>query len=312
MGKAFGHVNTPKELATLLSKWAIRSPNDLVLDLGVGEGVFVFAAFNQLLDLGAERKNAQNQIFGSDIRLDAIKRLNNEALEEGLEFPKISHSDFFDYKFPNIDVLIGNPPYIRRSQMQNAQVNHFRQSVLTVNDSIDEDKLSQLTDLYIYFLLYAFPFVKPEGRVAVVVADSWLNVRYGQVLKKYFMDSFEINHLISFDRRIFYEAQVKPLLLLATKKTKEQRNKLIAFSRILNGLQVNELNLQSIQNGKKVEDVATIYISSKSLEESSPWATHFKISDILDLIEGNPHMIPINQLGNIRIGIQSLAKNFLP
>ena len=75
---------------------------------------------------------------------------------KGLEVNKIVKCRFFDTPFPKVDVLIGNRPYVRRRGLSEEIITFTRRKTISNNPSLDEKKLSNLSDLYIYFLLYAF------------------------------------------------------------------------------------------------------------------------------------------------------------
>src|ERR1700687_4182131 len=60
-----GSIYTPRDFAQFLTSWAIRSPEHKVLDIGIGEGVFVFAAYERLKELGARKIDAQQQLYGA-------------------------------------------------------------------------------------------------------------------------------------------------------------------------------------------------------------------------------------------------------
>ena len=48
-----GSIYTPPDFAQFLTFWAIQNPQDTILDVGIGEGAFTFAAYYRLLELGA-------------------------------------------------------------------------------------------------------------------------------------------------------------------------------------------------------------------------------------------------------------------
>src|SRR4051794_19447934 len=64
--KQSGRILTPEPLAQALCEWAIRSPADGVLDLGVGEGAFAIAAVETLRQRGADAHAAAVQLHGAE------------------------------------------------------------------------------------------------------------------------------------------------------------------------------------------------------------------------------------------------------
>ncbi|VAW35543.1 hypothetical protein MNBD_CHLOROFLEXI01-3447 [hydrothermal vent metagenome] len=308
MQPSLGYVNTPADVAKLLTQWAIQSANDTVLDLGLGEGVFVFSSYHRLQELGASSIQSASQIYGTEIDATRYKTLQHASITDGIYFPHLEHKDFFQATFPQVDAVVGNPPYVRRRAIAPDWVKKIRADVLKTNSEIEEKYLSQLTDLYVYFLLKAAAYLKPSGRLAVIVADSWLNVRYGRVLRQYLQNHFQIERIINFDRSIFPDVQVKPVLLFATKHP--NLNNQIALTRVMNGLAVNELSVLFAKQEPNLPDVCTTHLPSTALDAKQPWGVHLKISEIDDVLNNHEQLVPLHTFATIRIGLQTLAKDF--
>lgn len=303
-----GAIYTPSEFADFLASWAIRASTDIILDTGVGDGVFVLAAYYRLLQLKASPQVAQSQVFGAEIDSDSYKRFLSAAQQLDAEFPNVRNVDFFDLKLPALSVVIGNPPYVRRSQIAN--VDYVRQSVMNANPDIAEERLSRLSDLYVYFLLRAASALGPGGRLAVIVADPWMNTEYGVALKDYLQDHFDIEDLISLDRRVFNDAQVKPVLLRATKKGETGKTGTVKFVRVKNGLPIETVG--EILKQPKIDhrDIAVFTLQSAELDARAPWNTYFLAHELYDELASHRLMVPLANLAETRLGVQTLAKEF--
>lgn len=306
-----GAIYTPPDFAQFLASCAVQDPRQKALDVGVGEGVFTFALFQRLLDLGASRQEAQRQIFGAEIDATTYHRFLTFTQDRDLTFPNILPGDFFGLDFPEVEAIAGNPPYVRRSCLDNNAVEVIRQSVLDSNSEIQESSLTGLTDLYIYFLLRAISFLKPGGRLAVITADSWLNTVYGAALREHLCEQFLIERLISLDRRVFDDASVKPVMLVATKRPNISATKAVEFIRLKNGLPINDLKLLlDNPRRKKPEDVLVTKVKRQELSGEEPWGTYFKAPEVCQEVASHRLMTPIENLAKTRIGIQTLAKEF--
>lgn len=306
MARDLGSIYTPIDFANFLTSWAIQDPTDKVLDLGIGEGVFVFAAYERLLELGANEVKAQEQIFGAEIDKNIYRKFSNLSQQRNAHFPNLHKGDFFSIDFPQIDVIVGNPPYVRRNYINN--VDQIRTNVLKANQAIKERDLKRLTDLYVYFILHALPLLRSEGRLATIIADSWLNVGYGEVFKKCLKQQFDIDRLVSLDRRVFTNAQVKPVLLLATKRNKVNSQWTIPFIRVKNGLAIS-----SFQHPRPLDhtnDIATTQVPVKDLKIEQPWGIYFKASQAGQQLINHRLMTSVGKLASTRIGLQTLAKEF--
>ncbi|HEU0143877.1 MAG TPA: N-6 DNA methylase, partial [Nitrososphaera sp.] len=307
--RGLGAIYTPPDFAHFLTSWAVQSSRQKVLDVGVGEGVFTFAAYQRLRDLGARPLNAQRQVFGAEIDRATYKNFVGLAKEKNAEFPNIYPEDFFNITFPPVDAVVGNPPYVRRTYLNN--VDQIRRSVI-VHEPEGKIDLSRLTDLYVYFLLRAIPILKPGGRLAVITADPWLNTTYGGAFKKYLQDHFVIESLVSLDRRVFdANVSVKPVLVLATKNTAAHIAKSIRFIRLKNGLPINDLQFfLNNPRKKKPGDVLIRKIKRQELNATEPWGKYFKAPDMCKELADHKLMISMADLAETRIGIQTLAKEF--
>lgn len=312
MNDSLGVIYTPPDVAEILSKWAIQCPSDQVLDLGVGEGVFVFAALHSLVALGAEPAQAAAQIHGTEVNRPIYERFLQRVAttEAGLYFPHIANEDFFESSPPEVDAVIGNPPYVRRTRLSEAEVQTIRSRVLAAEPHLREQDISGLTDLYVYFLLLGAARLRQGGRLAVVVADSWLNARYGRVVKGYLKKYYCIEQLVSFDQMVFPNAQVRPVLVFAIKSENASSSSHIAFTRVTSGRGIG-LQDSVFSNSKLLSNnPSSQCIPLDKLGIDSPWGVHFKISEISDQIENHEQFIPLGRIAQTRIGLQTLAKEF--
>ncbi len=57
-------------------------------------------------------------------------------------------------------------------------------------------KLSGQADIYAYMFFHAATFLKPEGRMAFLTSNSWLDVAYGYELERFFTSKFKIIAII--------------------------------------------------------------------------------------------------------------------
>jgi len=302
-----GAIYTPDDIAAFMTDWAISSPQPRVLDLGVGEGAFTFAAYNTLLARGATPYQAQLQIYGTEINQVAFDAFRGKTQSQNLVFPNVVLQDFFTYTpDEDIDVIVGNPPYVRRKAIQD--IEHIRSRVLDKNPNIASSELLNLTDLYAYFLLYAGEILKANGRLCVITPDPWINVRYGKILKKYLLEKFTIERLVAIDRSIFKDAQVKTLLLFATKKP--SASSATKFIRVHNGLPIRKLADIWDSANNSHPDVSTSEVLQGKLSITTPWGIQFKCESVYDQIAFHPFMTPTSKVAKTQIGYQTLAKGF--
>lgn len=311
MVRNYGSVYTPPELATFLTSWAIQRPEDKILDIGIGEGAFIFAAYDRLRALGALATQASHQLFGAEIDTLTFNRFSEAAKNRNtnINFSHLQNANFFDLNFPPVDAIVGNPPYVRRTYLEN--VDDIRKSVIKANLAINEVNMTRMTDLYIYFLMQALSFLKPGGKLAAITSDPWLNMSYGNEFKRYLQQHFKIETLVSLDKRVFENAEVKSVLILATKKEFVDLNWYVHFVRVKNDFSIDRLQ-QSLSNLDKEQHTDVVYskIKSSDLKAFAPWSVHFKAPEVYEELEAHSLMTHIENIAETRIGVQTLAKEF--
>jgi type I restriction-modification system DNA methylase subunit len=95
-GKQRGQTYTPQTVSRALTRWAIQSADDTVLEPSVGEGRFVFDAHDTLTSLGASDDEAREAIYRLDIDEDAVAALQEQAKgERGGEYPNVDVGNLF-------------------------------------------------------------------------------------------------------------------------------------------------------------------------------------------------------------------------
>lgn len=216
--KARGAFFTPPAIAEHLAAWAIQDdPEATVLDPTCGDGVFLMAAGQQLKALGRQTSDLDSQVYGIDLHSasldEAMRMLEGEGLDAHLiasDFFAVATPDMLDAPIPRVDAVIGNPPFIRfqdhtgdsrRLSVEAA----FRQGV----------RLNGLASSWAASLAHATGFLKPEGRLAMVLPAELLTVSYAEPIRTWLRSRFERVNLVLFERLQFEDALADVVLLLA-------------------------------------------------------------------------------------------------
>jgi adenine-specific DNA-methyltransferase len=214
--KERGAFFTPPEIADYLADWAVgNDPNSRILDPTCGEAVFLRSAGRRLRALG---RNGADQLYGIDLHqtsLDwAAKILNSDELSA-----RLLRSDFFDVVppdqpgavLPAMDAVIGNPPFVRYHRHVGDARAKSRQAALRQNV-----RLSGQASSWAALLVHACGFLKPEGRLAMVLPAELLTVGYAEPIRAWLRQRFEQVHLVLFDQLQFKDAAAQVVLVLAS------------------------------------------------------------------------------------------------
>jgi tRNA1(Val) A37 N6-methylase TrmN6 len=284
--KDFGAVFTPAHIAQCLARWAIHSPENVVLDPGAGQGAFLLAAFERLKELGASTEVACQQLWGVELQEEHFERLTeNVRASTSTTFPHLHHANLFQEEFPPLDPIIGNPPYVIRARM--ADINEIAQRVaLRMQYSV---KLRGQADLYCYFIMYAASFLKEGGRMALIVSDAWLDADYGVELKEFLLQNFRVEALISFDRRVFPAALVKSLVLLAVRTKQSKANAPVRFRRVKQPSSLDTL-FTHLETDSSFDDgsVKVVLEPQGTLNPRQYWGIYFKQPDLYFKLSTHP------------------------
>ncbi len=205
--KARGAFYTPSELTTFLASWALRSSGDRILEPSCGDGAFVTALGSRFAQLGLAEPGPQ---------LIGVEREPSETQKSMALAPSadIRTLDFFDLE-PNevepVDAAVGNPPYIRYHGFIGAD----RAKGLARSTAQGVD-LTNLASSWAHFVIHASGFLKPAGRLALVLPAELLHTDYGGPVREFLMRRFSSVVVVAFDEMVFADAQVDAVLLLAS------------------------------------------------------------------------------------------------
>ncbi|MDH3598666.1 MAG: N-6 DNA methylase [Candidatus Tectomicrobia bacterium] len=307
--KAQGFVRTPPPIAALLARWALRTSTDAVLDAGFGEGVFLLESAKRLLSLGTPMRELTPQLHGVDSHPDAVGTLQRTFRSYGLppDLPGVFVGDLFDSRFPPVDVLIGNPPYVRRWWQKDVD------ALQVLAEQMPEvGQFSRLTDLSCYFIMYAARFLKPRGRLALIVSDSWLDMRYGTAFKDYLLRSFQVRAMIGFQSQVFPDVLVRPVVILAEKhpEPRDPGPERVAFVS-LNGKLPKTIPADPGHLLKaKQTSVSGTVVRMNELQPRHKWTSLLYAPQAYKDLLTHPLMTTLDSLAKVRIGLQSFAKMF--
>ena len=207
--KTRGAFFTPPPFCDFVSEWAIRDASDAVLEPSCGDAEFLWSAAWRLRALGAVLTE-HGQIRGVDIHgasvLTARARLQAADIAHTLEA-----ADFFDVEAtPIFDAVIGNPPFIRYQSFSGEARAKAQRAALKQGVT-----LQGLANAWAAFVVHASAFLKPNGRLGLVLPAELLAVNYAAPVRQYLMRRFASVRVLLFKPRVFPGVQEEIVLLLA-------------------------------------------------------------------------------------------------
>ncbi len=191
------------------------------LDPAVGAGAFFSALLHSV------PKSRVEKAVGVEIdpQIAAIARDLWEAWELD-----IIEADFTQLPFPDCpryNLHLVNPPYVRHHHFDRAKKRYLQARAKTAVGL----NLNGLAGLYCYFLFLAHRWLVPNGFGIWLIPSEFMDVKYGDVVKRYLTEQVSLQHIHRFDAEDmqFCDALVSSSILIFQKREPEQEHK-VTFS----------------------------------------------------------------------------------
>ncbi len=234
----YGQHFTGPDPVDLINSFCIRAADAKVLDPACGSGSFLVRAYYRKRAMDAKRSHSAmlGDLFGCDVALYpahlatlnlAAREINDEA-----NYPRIDRRDFFDMRadvpfclipehgtdekipvlLPELDAVVGNPPYVRQEKIGKQDKPKYAQAVA---DAFKGTRLSGRADLHCYFWPHASRFLKEGAYFGFLTSGQWLDVDYGFALQSWMLQNFKIIAIMeSSTERWFPDARVKTCITI--------------------------------------------------------------------------------------------------
>lgn len=214
-------LTAPHIVELMLDLLDYRAEQDLgaraLLEPACGQGVFVERALTRLL-LSAQRVGRPLDSLGVALLAFEIDRAQvlvtrqrlsrllmqagaSSSLAQSLATEWVRHADFLlTEELPLVDVVVGNPPYVRLEQLSPERRAAYR---------AQHDSLFDRADLYVAFIERSLSLLRPQGLLSFVCADRWTRNRYGGPLRQLISDRCQVRCYIDLSRSSPFDASVQ-------------------------------------------------------------------------------------------------------
>lgn len=175
----------------------------VVVEPSCGCGAFMVAIAERLADevasTGAEWDSVAGAVVGFDIDPaslatceDAVTRAlvakgcpENEA--RGLAHGWLRHADFILDEAPKCDLVVGNPPYVRATDIDRGKRDAYCKALASMTSGCD---------LYVGFFDRGLDILREGGLLCFICADRWLQNAYGRKLRARVGSSCDLEALV--------------------------------------------------------------------------------------------------------------------
>ena len=190
-----------------------------VLDPACGAGVFLVEAAKRFgkektLFYGTDRDPAALAAAGT--RLDLLG-LSKSRLALGAE------DSLKRVKGPRVDLVIGNPPYIRQEWLGGHRAKRAIAARLERHLPGAGAALDGKADLSVAFLLLGLARLRPGGVLAYVTSNAWLDALYGAPLRKFLAERTELRLVAEWEGKAFAQAAANPVVVVIRRPDKAAR-----------------------------------------------------------------------------------------
>jgi adenine-specific DNA methylase len=286
--KARGAFFTPDGITRHVAEWAIRDPNDRVFEPSAGDAAFLSAAVQRLGALG----NKRPRVHGVEIHPPSARSARATVAIAGGE-AEITTSDFFllDAE-PTFDVVIGNPPFIRFQEWSGAQRDRARFASLRQGVA-----LSGLASSWAAFVAHSAGFLKPGGRLGLVLPAELLSVNYAAPIRRFLLENFSSVELVVFDEQVFSDAEADTVIVKA-----DGWGGIPAGHALLRQTR-NAITLDSLESG-------TAWSSSDTTARWVPMALSTNASAVITRLADSSEFVNLQQFGEVTLGAVTGGNRF--
>lgn len=143
------------------------------------------------------------------------------AEAEGIAAGWIRQGDFLlrRHESETVDVVVGNPPYIRLEDVPQVRSDTYRTACPTMGGR---------ADVFVGFYEVALKALKQEGRLGFICADRWMRNAYGRALRGLVTERFAVDAVIVMHDVDAFEEQVSAYPAITILRNGKQGRALVA------------------------------------------------------------------------------------
>lgn len=235
-----GQFTTPVVLADILARITIDDWNSNVMDPCSGTGTIVKAVIkNKIQNAHISAEQAYETTWISDkfsfpLQISNISLVNHESInipsrifksnvfdlniDMPIEVVNPANGEMINLELPPLDAIVSNLPFVAFEKSDSEDKIHKNLQIQTIFEHTGI-RLSNRSDIYASIIISLWNELNENGRLGLVLSNSWLGVDWGDNFKKILTHYFKIETiLISNHGRWFSNADVVTTLLILNKK----------------------------------------------------------------------------------------------
>lgn len=198
-----------------------------IMEPSCGEGEFIISIIARLAESASRFGFDLNEAYHRNVNasdLDGMKVLRcieriKEAFPE-IENPgiKIIVEDYLLAEHAPVDIVIGNPPYIRYEQIPEDKLDVYKNRFAT---------FYYRADMYVLFFEHTLKQLKQGGKHCFICANRWMKNHYGKNLRKLVARYYKLTTIINMEGADAFDEDVLayPAITLIESRTNNDKLK---------------------------------------------------------------------------------------
>ena len=271
-GRDLGQYFTNRLVIEYMVKMVNPLPTDLICDPAMGTGGFLTICVKHLNKYNINWSTHKNNIYGFDIDEEITNLATlNLLLETGEKFDNLYHQNALTFNIQNkFDIILANEPM-----------------GLKMDYKLCSDKIKQLNiktklceSLFVQLIMQ---LLNSNGKACVVVPEGFLFGVKQLNVRKYLVENFNLNKIISLDGKFFINTNVKTSILYFINNGKTKNVEIWNLNSNLKDKFITNLTYEQIcQNNYDLY----YYHYQCNLLYRYPNVNYYKLSDIFYLFSG--------------------------
>lgn len=179
-----------------------------IMEPSCGEGEFIVSIIERLAESASRFGFDLNEAYHRNVNasdLDSIKVLRCiERIKEA--FPEIKNpgikiivEDYLLAEHASVDIVIGNPPYIRYEQIPEDKLDVYKNRFAT---------FYYRADMYVLFFEHSLKQLKRGGRHCFICANRWMKNQYGKNLRELVARYYNLTTIINMEGADAFDEEV--------------------------------------------------------------------------------------------------------
>ncbi|MPR09173.1 Eco57I restriction-modification methylase domain-containing protein [Microvirga tunisiensis] len=138
-------------------------------------------------------------------------------------FDQNAFAPFFDPEWmfglsSNLDIVIGNPPYVRQESIKDQKPLLETHYGGKDNRGVPKGAYSGTADLFVYFIQRGIELLNPGGAFAYITSNKWYRAKYGERLRGWMNRNSELRRIVDFGDAEVFDALAYPTIIIATRR----------------------------------------------------------------------------------------------